>query len=191
MLAISDTPCYTKNVTSVGCFYFLNKLPLFWTPCACDKVDRKQDGGILLGEEMNDEAYLMICTMRRRGMKFREIGEILNVDIVTVQKVFRLGIEGAKRENATSVRKWDQKRRKDVLEKMGGKCVRCGFSDFRALQIDHINGGGTKERKKGLYWIHKKIMAMSEDEISKEYQLLCANCNWIKKFENGETNRKR
>jgi len=37
--------------------------------------------------------------------------------------------------------------RKLALETLGGKCIKCGFSDSRALQVDHINGGGKKEFK--------------------------------------------
>ncbi len=68
-----------------------------------------------------------------------------------------------------------------VLQKLGGKCVRCGFSDFRALQIDHVNGGGSKELQEiGAWGVYKKIMNGDIDG----YQILCANCNWIKRDEN-------
>lgn len=41
-----------------------------------------------------------------------------------------------------------QKRRTQVLRALGGKCVQCGFCDPRALQIDHVDGGGHIERRK-------------------------------------------
>lgn len=71
---------------------------------------------------------------------------------------------------------------------LGSKCVKCGFEDSRALQIDHIFGGGTKERKEyknGITQFYKKVI---ESVLKKEnkYQLLCANCNWIKRDENRE-----
>lgn len=73
------------------------------------------------------------------------------------------------------------------MEALGGKCVKCGFKDVRALQIDHINGGGSQERKERDFKMnfHKHVL---ESFIRKEnkYQLLCANCNWIKRFENKE-----
>lgn len=76
---------------------------------------------------------------------------------------------------------------------MGGRCKNCGFSDERALQIDHINGGGVKEKKnvKTNYnsFLLKQIQEDKEQFI-KKYQLLCANCNWIKKAENKEVYRK-
>ena len=70
-----------------------------------------------------------------------------------------------------------------ALETLGNKCVRCGFSDPRALQIDHINGGGSKEMKsKGNYKIYRDIVLGNLNG----YQALCANCNWIKRHENNE-----
>lgn len=67
-------------------------------------------------------------------------------------------------------------------------CVRCGFSDIRALQLDHINGGGTREnrasRRHSDHWT--KIIKAG---FPKGYQVLCANCNWVKKYENGEVGR--
>ena len=80
------------------------------------------------------------------------------------------------------------KYRTALLGLLGDKCIKCGFSDTRALQVDHINGGGSRERtEKGSragnnYYILKEIMC---GKLGK-YQLLCANCNWIKRSENNE-----
>lgn len=80
-------------------------------------------------------------------------------------------------------REYYKKQRLEVIKKLGEKCCKCGFNDKRALQIDHINGGGIKERKrKDYYSIYTEIMTTNQ----KKYQLLCANCNWIKKYENNE-----
>lgn len=68
------------------------------------------------------------------------------------------------------------------------RCVKCGFDDFRALQIDHINGGGIREREgiseKAYY---RYIFSLPTNEAKKKYQILCANCNWIKRHENRES----
>jgi hypothetical protein len=78
--------------------------------------------------------------------------------------------------------------RKRVIEILGGKCVGCGFSDVRALQIDHIDGGGNSEYgingAHGISYYNKIIKSKCDNEI--KYQLLCANCNWIKRVENKE-----
>jgi hypothetical protein len=84
-----------------------------------------------------------------------------------------------------------QEHRHSILEVLGLKCVRCGFIDIRALQIDHVNGGGRKENRatSGLGY-YKKILSRILAG-SKEFQILCANCNWIKKFENKENPYKK
>ncbi len=64
-------------------------------------------------------------------------------------------------------------------------CVRCRFDDIRALSIDHINGGGNKQRQKEnvgsnpYRWLKKKNFPAG-------YQTLCMNCQFIKRVENNE-----
>ena len=76
-----------------------------------------------------------------------------------------------------------RKSRENVLITLGGKCIKCGFNDFRALQIDHIKNDGFKERRKKLsiFDFNKNVM---ESYLRNEnrYQILCANCNWIKRW---------
>ena len=76
--------------------------------------------------------------------------------------------------------------RQEILKKFGNKCCRCGFDDSRALQIDHIYGGGAKELREfnSTYRYYKYLLSLTLPNES--YQLLCANCNWIKKFERNE-----
>lgn len=75
-----------------------------------------------------------------------------------------------------------QRLREHALSFLGGECVRCGFTDPRALQIDHVNGGGTREHRTiGNSAVYRKVLAGEPG-----YQLLCANCNWIKRAENDE-----
>jgi len=94
-------------------------------------------------------------------------------------------IEQRKRALVASSKKYRDRLRSAALAFLGGKCVKCGFSDERALQIDHINGGGRKEFLEiHAHGIHKKILE-TPGSLS-EYQLLCANCNWIKRVENHE-----
>jgi len=80
--------------------------------------------------------------------------------------------------------------KKAVIEKYsGGKncCVLCGFTDIRALSIDHINGGGhqhVKEIKKtsgcSFYsWLIK-------NNYPEGYQVLCMNCQFIKRDQKSE-----
>jgi hypothetical protein len=91
------------------------------------------------------------------------------------------------KRNPEKTKKWkDEGRRRArqrMLKDLGGRCLRCGFTDTRALQIDHVNGNGRKDRKLGnsSYSYFRRIRLNPS-----EYQILCANCNWIKRFENNE-----
>lgn len=95
-----------------------------------------------------------------------------------------------KNERKQSNRAINQGMKALVLTHYGnGKCscVKCGFSDLRALSIDHIDGGGTNHRKKihqsNFYWYLK------EDNFPEGYQTLCMNCQFIKRDENKECRR--
>lgn len=84
-------------------------------------------------------------------------------------------------------RREKQKRlRKEILKILGDKCCRCKENDWRCLQIDHVNGNGTREQKSlGTYQYYKKVYTEIK-RGSKAYQCLCANCNWRKKYDQGE-----
>ena len=75
-----------------------------------------------------------------------------------------------------------RKSRQMAIDFLGGKCNVCGWSDVRALQIDHVNGGGSKEHKLlGEVKVYRRVLAYPN-----EYQLLCANHNSLKRYENSE-----
>ena len=77
--------------------------------------------------------------------------------------------------------------RDDLLAFLGGECVSCGFRDKRALQLDHINGNGYKDKKffSDMY-VGYKYYLLNPVLANQNLQVLCANCNWIKKHENKE-----
>lgn len=68
--------------------------------------------------------------------------------------------------------------KQELFNILGNKCVRCGFSDPRALQIDHIEGGGNKEHRerkgpRNMYQFYRRNPDMAQQRL----QILCANCN--------------
>lgn len=89
-----------------------------------------------------------------------------------------------KKQNNELTKKSHRRLRKRAIEKLGGKCVMCGFDDPRALQIDHVEGNGNKHRRKSHWYSYYKSIVDGTIEIS--VQLLCANCNFIKRHENKE-----
>jgi hypothetical protein len=83
-----------------------------------------------------------------------------------------------------AIREISQRNRKNILAALGGKCVRCGFDDWRALQIDHVHGGGSADPMRSRCTsklFYEQVLAHRD-----EFQILCANCNAIKRIENGE-----
>ncbi len=91
-----------------------------------------------------------------------------------------------------------------IITNLGGRCnnPECkwlnedgtmGCTDIRALQIDHIDGDGNKQLRSGrggglVYYriVRDDIKYSALSNTRCWYQLLCANCNWIKRHTNHE-----
>jgi len=85
-----------------------------------------------------------------------------------------------------SQKRWHKENKIKLFSLLGGKCSKCLFNDERALQIDHINGGGIKERRTvNTKDFHRMVLKSIANKENK-YQILCANCNWIKRHDNQE-----
>lgn len=76
-----------------------------------------------------------------------------------------------------------------AISLLGGVCVKCGFSDTRALQVDHIDGNGFLDRKNKTKYNEANIYRKIIRGDTSNYQLLYANCNFIKAFEQGSFTR--
>jgi len=84
-----------------------------------------------------------------------------------------------------------RKLRLEIISLLGSKCSKCGFSDERALQIDHLKGGGNLDRHANpSSWTYYKHILEEIKTGSKDYQLLCANHNCIKRITNQELGNK-
>lgn len=67
------------------------------------------------------------------------------------------------------------------------KCACCGEIEFRFLELDHINGGGNKEREKlfgGHFGGSTFYRWLVKHNFPEGYQVLCANCNNVKRDNN-------
>jgi hypothetical protein len=82
------------------------------------------------------------------------------------------------------------KRRQSLITDLGGCCVTCGFTDHRALQIDHVNSDGRIDRIKHPNTNSAKFYDAVRADPDR-YALVCANCNWIKRHEANEMQGKR
>lgn len=94
-----------------------------------------------------------------------------------------------RKENLAEARKYEREYQKKYRSKVrdeaiihyGGKCAKCGIDDFRILQIDHIKDDGYKHRKEIKTW--QFPMWLKKHDYPKGYQILCCNCNWLKRYE--------
>ena len=84
-------------------------------------------------------------------------------------------------------RRYKRNTRQNILDKLGHTCIKCGYKG-PAIQIDHINGDSTPEKRihgigrgysTGVLWNAVKANP-------KRFQVLCANCNYEKRIENKE-----
>lgn len=81
-------------------------------------------------------------------------------------------------EKASRYKQSERERlRSKIFEVLGAICKACGFADIRALQVDHIEGGGNEEKRK-LGRANGYLRHILKNP--QKYQILCANCNTIK-----------
>jgi len=85
------------------------------------------------------------------------------------------------------------KKYKEVVHSLlGNKCAnpQCPIlqekMDPRCLQVDHVNGQGTQELRRKNSECYYKDLIKRIKEGSKDYQLLCVYCNWLKRYQNRE-----
>ncbi len=88
-----------------------------------------------------------------------------------------------KKHNAEWCKKYRIKRREKILLYYGNgkiECSCCFESTLEFLSIDHINGGGTKQKKlennRDIYNLIQREKKKT-GEYPKEYRILCHNCN--------------
>ncbi|AMM23207.1 hypothetical protein [Variovorax sp. PAMC 28711] len=92
----------------------------------------------------------------------------------------RLRAENPDKYNAQSVAA-KAREREQLFEMYGHVCMRCGFSDKRALTLDHIKNNGNVERAElGERGVYRRAKASHQPG---DYQILCMNCQFIKRTE--------
>lgn len=77
--------------------------------------------------------------------------------------------------NAERQREWYNRLRVQILKAYGHACACCGESIAEFLALDHVDGGGTKHRRRraqsGVY------VDVVRQGFPDTYRLLCHNCN--------------
>jgi len=71
--------------------------------------------------------------------------------------------------------------RQRILNVYGRQCSNCGYKkDERALQLDHIDGQPERFKERSGYTLYSAILSGKIPETC--FQILCANCNFIKRL---------
>lgn len=90
--------------------------------------------------------------------------------------------ERANELSRISKKRYEESAKKKVFDYYGRECACCGEKEMMFLTIDHIDGGGTKHRKK----MGEKITTwLLRNNLPKGFQTLCFNCNWGKHINGG------
>jgi hypothetical protein len=147
----------------------------------------KQLSGKLTEKEYNHNYYIKNKDRNKEKMKkYHSEYYLENKDWLN-EKSRKYNQEHKEQLHENSVR-YRYNLRIKVIERFGSVCAKCGFNDWRALEVDHIHGGGTKERKAmpSQLVYYRMLLNLSDKELKGNYQLLCANCNVIKKCESNE-----
>ena len=89
--------------------------------------------------------------------------------------IFEKEFEAKLKESKYARYKWNL--RMNIIKAYGSKCELCGEANPHFLIIDHINGGGNKERRILGDW-SKLYRNLRDNNYPKDnYRLLCYNCN--------------
>ncbi len=93
-------------------------------------------------------------------------------------------------EKKRKAREYNLRRKLEVINHYSGDsliCAWCGFNDIRALSIDHINGGGEGHRRLiGITAGNDFYQWLRNNNFPDGYQVLCMNCQAIKRITNNE-----
>ena len=78
----------------------------------------------------------------------------------------------------------ERKLRAEILERYGAVCNRCGIADPEMLHVGHVNYGGGNQRKTAAHYqeYYRTLLTLPHEEL----EIQCANCNFIKMYEEGE-----
>jgi len=147
----------------------------------------------------NEEQYTKILKKEYYfcGSDIPELKQVFSKESI-YQKAYRLGLicrfdgrfkknnspnrwEGKKLRTKKEIKAyqqvWLQKKRIQILSYYSNntmECAVCGEDDIDILDINHIDGGGRKQKHRGLA-LYKWLI---DNNFPEGFNVLCCNCNW-------------
>lgn len=122
--------------------------------------------------------------LRGMGWELVDIAREVGVSYASVSHYTKPG--GVKEDNRRK-REIRRKLHQDVVAFFGGKCSNpgCNVTDWRILDVNHLNGGGREDIKKyGGYYVFCRAI-LDGRRPTDDLNLLCKNCNWLYDYERG------
>lgn len=89
------------------------------------------------------------------------------------------------KENPERAKAYRKRTRVKAIQKYGGRCECCGETNILFLTIDHKNNDGGEERKATGVVSTAFYLQLLRNEIRKDLQVLCFNCNCGKNHNEG------
>ena len=90
-------------------------------------------------------------------------------------------------ENPNIIRPMEKRRKTRLriraIKFLGGRCVDCGCTDLRILNINHKNGNGGKTRPKDAGTFYRNILNGTYNKD--EFDVMCYNDNILYEYERG------
>ena len=150
----------------------------------------KGDPKALERKRMMDKLYREKKKNGEDTSRKKNDNSLINQDWRSYFKSWMESSKQYKRRGISTSLKYYENRIKVIEHYSKGKncCARCGLSDIRVLDLDHINNNGYEHRKEiGTLNIIKWIL---ENNFPTGFQILCKNCNWIKELDRREKKNK-
>lgn len=129
--------------------------------------------------------------------EYNKIWRMKNKDRIRASMQRYRATEKGRITEGKAVTRWVKRKRERLIALLGNQCScigikcwhmdKCNITDLRVLQIDHIKGGGNKQRKEmggqhAVYDYYFNNPSLAKEDV----QILCANCNWMKRYHNNE-----
>jgi hypothetical protein len=141
--------------------------------------------------KQNEKEYLKeYCQKNKEEIKAHSLKNYFGVNhLKNIRRSVEYNRIHADKKNTIN-RKCYNKRRLTVLTHYSNgiaACKNCGITDIRVLSIDHINGNGRAHLKQ----IGAQICDwLLRNNYPEGFQVLCMNCQFIKRHTHNECNRK-
>jgi len=132
----------------------------------------------------------MTCSKQKNRERYKkwyeENKEKARADKAANMRKYRLeNPEKYKKQSRAS----QQKLRDKIFETFGHCCAICGFSDKRALSLDHVFNNGAEERRLlSIRVIYRRSLL---PENQHQYRMLCMNCQFVERHKANRQNQWR